>query len=350
MKINTKYLYPGMELNEEIKTYDGGLFSKGTLISKDIIDTIIKNDYSEVDILISNSFETFNGNFKEYIKNAIKDNDIELLKYISTLFSRIYHTVGFNVDLSKYTSKTYDLYDHIVNLTIFATWVGTIYNVNAPKDKIIDISELALSCMLSKYGMRCKSEVEFKKLKEHMKFWDKEKFPNIKAEDFYKYNDRVNTLYGYLLLEDFDIDENVRENILLSNEYYNNSSSPLGAKLLDYGFSSYVASLISVADTYDMLLIEGALKDKDEPFKEVVSKINKYVSEGFLNPFWTKFVLYDIPLYKEGDKVLLSDSSVAYVKSFDPKDALRPKITDRSGNIIEYKDDLRVLRLVDRTH
>ncbi len=350
MKISTKYLYPGMELNEEIKTYEGDLFSKGTLISKNIINTIIKNDYSEIDILISNSNETFNGNFKEYIKNAIKDNNIELLKYISTLFERIYHNISFNIDLSKYTSKEYDLYDHIVNMTIFATRVATLYNVNAPKDKQIDISELALSCMLSKYGKRCKNEEYFKKTREHMNFWDKEKFPNIKAEDFYKYNDRVNTLYAYILLDEFDIDENVRENILLSNEYYNNPSSPLGAKLLDYGFSSYVASLISVADTYDMLLIEGAIKDKNEPFKEVVSKINKYVSIGYLNPFWTKFILYDIPLYKEGDKVILTDSTIAYVKSYDPKDPLRPKITDKSGNIIEYKDDLRVLRLVDTSY
>ena len=347
MKINTKYLYPGMELNEEIKSYEGDLISKGTLINKDIIKTIKDNDYNEVDILISNTNETFNGNFKEYIKNAIKDNDIELLKYISTLFTRAYNTSGLKVDLSKYTSKNYDLYDHVVNMTIFASWVATLYNVNAPKDKIIDISELALSCMLSKYGKRCKDEEVFKKTREHMNFWDKEKFPNIKAEDFYKYNDRVNTLYAYILLEEFDIDENVRENILLSNEYHNNPASPLGAKLQDYGFSSYVASLISVVDTYDMLLIEGAIKDKNEPFKEVVSRINKYVSEGYLNPFWTKFVLYDIPLYKEGDKVLLTDSTIAYVKSYDPKDALRPKITDKSGNIIEYKDDLRVLRLVD---
>ncbi len=350
MKINTKYLYPGMELNEEIKSYDGDLISKGTLISEDIINTIVKNDYTEVDILISNTNETFNGNFKEYIKNAIKDNDIELLKYISTLFTRAYNTSGLKVDLSKYTSKNYDLYDHIVNMTIFASWVATIYNINAPKNELIDISELALSCMLSKYGKRCKDEEVFKKTREHMNFWDKEKFPNIKAEDFYKYNDRVNTLYAYILLEEFDIDENVRENVLLSNEYHNNSSSPLGAKLLDYGFSSYVASLISVVDTYDMLLIEGALKDKNEPFKEVVSRINKYVSEGYLNPFWTKFVLFDIPLYKEGDKVLLNDSTIAYVKSYDPKDALRPKITDKSGNIIEYKDDLRVLRLVDTSY
>ena len=350
MKINTKYLYPGMELNEEINSYEGEFYSKGTLISKDIINVITKNDYTEVDILISNSNETFNGNFKEYIKNAIKDNDIDLLKYISTLFGRAYSTSGLKVDLSKYTSKNYDLYDHIVNMTIFATWVGTLYNINAPKDKMLDISELALSCMLSKYGMRCKDESIFKRIREHMNFWDKEMYPNIKAEDFYTYNDRVNTLYAYILLEEFDIDKNVRENILLSNEYYNSSSSPLGVKLLDYGFSSYVASLINVVDTYDMLLIEGAIKDKNEPFKEVVSRINKYVSDGYLNPFWTKFVLYDIPLYREGDKVLLTDSTVAYVKSYDPKDALRPKITDKSGNIIEYKGDLRVLRLVDTSY
>ena len=99
-----------------------------------------------------------------------------------------------------------------------------------------------------------------------------------------------------------------------------------------------------------MLLIEGALKDKNEPFKEVVSRINKYVSDGYLNPFWTKFVLFDIPLYRKGDKVLLTDSSIAYVKSYDPKDALRPEITDKAGNIIEYKGDLRVLRLVDTSY
>ena len=350
MKIKAKYLYPGMELNEEINSYEGEFYSKGTLISKDIINTIIKSNYSEVDILISNSNETFNGNFKEYIKNAIKDNDIELLKYISTLFERIYSTGGLKVDLTKYTNKKYDLYDHTVNMTIFATWVGTLYNINATKNKKLDISELALSCMLSKYGIRCKDETIFKRIKEYMNTWDKEKFPNIKAEDFSKYNDRLNTLYAYILLKGFDIDENVRENILLSNEYYNNSSSPLGVKLLDYGFSSYIATLINVVDTYDMLLIEGALKDKNEPFKEIVSRINKYVSVGYLNPFWTKFVLFDIPLYRKGDKVLLTDSTIAYVKSYDPKDALRPEITDKAGNIIEYKGDLRVLRLVDTSY
>ena len=347
MHIKVDYLYPGMEVNEEVvnkETNEIVLF-KGTIIGKEDIEKLKNNNIEEVLILLSNSTDSINGNFREYMKNSIKELDIDRLKYIASLFNNLYDNTDITYDLTKYATYKFDIYDHIVNMTLYATTVAYLYNFIVPSNKAINISELALACMLSNLGNICKDKNKFELLKEVMTYIKVNDYPNLTIKAFDEYNPKYKSLYSYLLLKNYEIDENIRQIILLSSEYYNNTNGPLGILLNDEEIIKKEAALISVADTYDMLLIEGGIKDKEEPFKEIFSRLNKYVSDGFLDPFWVKYILRDIPLYKKGQKVVLSDNTIAVVCDYDSLNPLNPKVVDLNDNFILLKEDLRVLRL-----
>jgi len=322
-------LQEGMVLGEDIMgNYDILLASSGTIVTNEIIETLMKMDIKYVYVFhnIEDNGEAFIINkefFKEYFKvldyfkNIYFDarigkeiNIVKLESVISKLVQSILKDSNIIGRLRKIKVNDLYTYKHSIDVCIISTVLGKWLGFN--KQKIMDI---AIAGLLHDIG---KSKISNDILNK----------PNKLTEEEYEIikNHPVN---GYEIISSIDnVNYDILKGILQHHERIDGNGYPYGLKNEEIHI---FAKIISIADVYDAMTSNRSYSNKLSPFK-VAESIFKD-SFGHLDPYIANTFLKNISQFYVGSKVRLNNGDIGEVVFTNKYDPYRPLIKTSKGFI-----------------
>lgn len=349
MKLDIKYLVPGMELVADVYPEHNPnvyLLGRGKVLTSKDITSLRQKGITTVDVRIDDYSQTFNDVFQEMVKETIANHKLEAIKDIALKYKEIADmTEDYRIDMKKYLTHDMNPKQHGVNTVNMAIALAGTYNRIVGKSDQIPIERMAEAAMLQDIGRLAKDERVLISLDSRYSNFVKklrQKYPNIPEDILENYRSEYHALYSYLLVKDSNLESSVTRAILFHHEREKGTKGPIGVELStlsEDGLSTKMSMILKLCDMYDILLYQGKERVPEMPFKEIPQAIDKMVANGFVNPYWANMIKMVVPVYPNGVRVELSDGTIGIVYSQNSNDMLRPVVRDLKHNIIELGVD-----------
>ena len=359
MRFSIDLLIPGVMIVKDItcSTKKDFIIPAGTILTKEHINRCELRNVQYVYIKVHDKNETFSEVFNLIVAKAVKEGKIEKLKELSEIYKAYIENVNdIKFDFTKYINdrtQSMNPYKHVANVTNMVMTIAKQYNKKVPKKEQIPLEKLALASLMQDMGRIAYNPKVLSTLKiDFMTTVNnlRKDYPGIPGNILFKYLPDYHGLYGYLLSLNMDVDDTVRKTILFHQERYNNRDVGLGISLKLYRkdkLAALMAMLIRVCDVYDELLYEGPKKNKLAPFNSIPKVINLLVGKDYVYGEAVKLLFINIPLFRVGSIVRLSDNRLAIVSRIEPDNLFNPTCVDFDYRYIDMKKErLKVVTLV----
>lgn len=354
MKWNTRYLMPGMQLANDL--YSNGLnasylLPKDKILTDADIERLIRIGIEDVEVYPYE--ETFFPVFREYVLSSMNNNSVVKVKKISEIYAYIASkTTFFKFDMTRYLKEDLSSKNHSINVANMAVALASMYNKTVGQNEKIPIENMAEVSLLADVGRLAKDEKIRKVLKNKYGYLIdifKQKYHNIPDDIFKQYRSNYHSFYSYLILKGSNLDNVSLTSILLHHEKESGNNGPLGVEMskVDQNLLSVkMSKILKICDMYDILLYRAKEEKPEQPFKDIHKSLEKFVSSGLTDPYWTKLLSLIIPVYPLGEKVELSDGTIGVVSQINEFDMTNPLINDLNGNKIDLiKENLAIMSL-----
>ena len=256
---------------------------------------------------------------KENINNFIvNDEDLnvdQLLDETLTLFGENSTTISMFDMLHNMRQIDDSTYAHSVNVALICRLIGKWKNFSEK-----DMDTLTLCGLLHDIG---KSKIPNEIIGKPGKLTDSE-YEEIKKHP----------VIGYNLVKNLDIDQRIKNAVLLHHERFDGKGYPLG---LTGNEIDDFTSIVSIADVYDAMTANRCYRDGLCPF-EVIAIFEKEGLTQF-NPKYILTFLDHIANTYINNEVLLSDGSSGKIVLINKK-LTRPTIQLDNGNFINLESRL----------
>ena len=256
---------------------------------------------------------------KENINNFIvNDEDLnvdQLLDETLTLFGENSTTISMFDMLHNMRQIDDSTYAHSVNVALICRLIGKWKNFSEK-----DMDTLTLCGLLHDIG---KSKIPNEIIGKPGKLTDSE-YEEIKKHP----------VIGYNLVKNLDIDQRIKNAVLLHHERFDGKGYPLG---LTSNEIDDFTSIVSIADVYDAMTANRCYRDGLCPF-EVIAIFEKEGLTQF-NPKYILTFLDHIANTYINNEVLLSDGSSGKIVLINKK-LTRPTIQLDNGNFVNLESRL----------
>ena len=256
---------------------------------------------------------------KENINNFIaNDEDLnvdQLLDETLTLFGENSTTISMFDMLHNMRQIDDSTYAHSVNVALICRLIGKWKNFSEK-----DMDTLTLCGLLHDIG---KSKIPNEIIGKPGKLTDSE-YEEIKKHP----------VIGYNLVKNLDIDQRIKNAVLLHHERFDGKGYPLG---LTGNEIDDFTSIVSIADVYDAMTANRCYRDGLCPF-EVIAIFEKEGLTQF-NPKYILTFLDHIANTYINNEVLLSDGSSGKIVLINKK-LTRPTIQLDNGNFVNLESRL----------
>ena len=256
---------------------------------------------------------------KENINNFIvNDEDLnvdQLLDETLTLFGENSTTISMFDMLHNMRQIDDSTYAHSVNVALICRLIGKWKNFSEK-----DMDTLTLCGLLHDIG---KSKIPNEIIGKPGKLTDSE-YEEIKKHP----------VIGYNLVKNLDIDQRIKNAVLLHHERFDGKGYPLG---LTGNEIDDFTSIVSIADVYDAMTANRCYRDGLCPF-EVIAMFEKEGLTQF-NPKYILTFLDHIANTYINNEVLLSDGSSGKIVLINKK-LTRPTIQLDNGNFVNLESRL----------
>lgn len=328
--VSVSDLKVGYILQESIKTRDGkDLVTKGSVLTESIIERL-RNWYAKDDCMISvdddnidnvDNSDSIDDDVMEFDAAKFKEVQDKTIRCLEDVFSceEEASEVALNTlkpyalsmsanlkglaDIPKKVLKEQHVSTkagHCFRVAEMVVVLTNLYNNNLPKDKKISLETVCMAALLHEYGKKFEDDVvTLSRLKRRAASVFKKKFNDFSIDSNH------HTAHAYLALKD-KVSDDVRLTILGRGIPAINGKN--SSKKWIKG-----AQIIFLCDTYDTLLESVLEKDMLSPFENVISFMGQLAHNNSLDGDLYKLFLKHIPLYTDGEKVLLSSGEYAVV-------------------------------------
>lgn len=345
MKISSKYLHYGMELNEDIKELN--LFN-GQVLLNESINILKENNYDYIDIKVSSEFDTINLVIRRLIKNILESDNIDELHDLSLFLKEI---VASSKEL-KFDTGIYLRSDdnHVVNTIIIASLLAKKYNDVTEHDMQVDLESTIYAAILADIGRRAKTPDTLKFLNKEYKSEIKEfkkLVPDLKSSILSEYDSKYHPIYSYFFCKYYKTSDNVKMAVLLHHEKESGTSSLLNTPLDSQESNEYarIARILKLADLFDIIYRNNVLSNQSDPFSNIGRQIDTIVASSFVNARLANILKTIIPIYQIGMRVQLSDGTIGVVSDNDANDYNNPTLVDLNGEVIDLrKENIRIIK------
>lgn len=350
--VSINNLKPGMVISEDVFSYHGQCLAKqNTPVTLQLIEHLKFYQIASVSIFPENhgdrnsstmtarrletysqrirrspEFQRFKTDYtkkvsfmKENINNFIaNDEDLnvdQLLDETLTLFGENSTTISMFDMLHNMRQIDDSTYAHSVNVALICRLIGKWKNFSEK-----DMDTLTLCGLLHDIG---KSKIPNEIIGKPGKLTDSE-YEEIKKHP----------VIGYNLVKNLDIDQRIKNAVLLHHERFDGKGYPLGltgSEIDDF------TSIVSIADVYDAMTANRCYRDGLCPF-EVIAIFEKEGLTQF-NPKYILTFLDHIANTYINNEVLLSDGSSGKIVLINKK-LTRPTIQLDNGNFINLESRL----------
>lgn len=350
--VSINNLTPGMVISEDVYSYQGQCLAKqNTPVTLQLIEhlkfyqiasvCIFPEDHGNrtADTSMTRRMETysqrvrkspefrkFKKNYtqkvsfmKENINNFItKDEDLnvdQLLDETLNLFGENSTTISMFDMLHNMRQIDDSTYAHSVNVALICRLIGKWKNFSEK-----DMDTLTLCGLLHDIG---KSKIPNEIIGKPGRLTDSE-YEEIKKHP----------VIGYNLVKNLDIDQRVKNAVLLHHERFDGKGYPLGltgSEIDDF------TSIVSIADVYDAMTANRCYRDGLCPFEVITIFENEGLTQ--FNPKYILTFLEHIANTYINNEVLLSDGSAEKIVLINQK-LTRPTIQLDNGSFINLENRL----------
>ena len=300
--VSINNLKPGMVISEDVFSYHG------QCLAKQNTPVTFKTDYTK-------KVSFMKENINNFIVNDEDLNVDQLLDETLTLFGENSTTISMFDMLHNMRQIDDSTYAHSVNVALICRLIGKWKNFSEK-----DMDTLTLCGLLHDIG---KSKIPNEIIGKPGKLTDSE-YEEIKKHP----------VIGYNLVKNLDIDQRVKNAVLLHHERFDGKGYPLGltgSEIDDF------TSIVSIADVYDAMTANRCYRDGLCPF-EVIAMFEKEGLTQF-NPKYILTFLDHIANTYINNEVLLSDGSSGKIVLINKK-LTRPTIQLDNGNFVNLESRL----------
>lgn len=344
-KQNINDIKIGMIIGEDLyNSFDVMIIASGTIITKQVLNTIDKLDLFEIAILekeeegnkkfvivedkVQKTYESTVESFRKLFDGA-KIGEQILAEEVSEILTPMLDEVKTNPQLAK---KLWQIeacdeytYDHSVTVSMASALLGKWMGFNDAA-----INEIATAGLLHDIG-KCNIPDEILKK------------PDRLTEEEFKVMKTHSTL-GYLLLKNNKtFTDNILQGVYQHHEKYDGKGYP--NKLVGENIHLY-GRLIAIADVYSAMTSNRIYRKKMSPF--LVAKLILDYSFGYLDPTAVNVFLTNISNFYIGSIVKLNDNRIGEIILINKTNPYRPlvKIEDEYVDLAKNYD-LEIDSLID---
>lgn len=316
------------------------LFKKGTILTKDNIDNLVKfgivgvyiEDGRNNEILdyklrkesvfaIKKIFDVCENTHKILDENSIK----EIEKISEKLVENISKNKGVTVGISDLQTYDEDTYLHSLSVTVISIAIGA--ELGLDKQQLCNLGVCALMHDIGKV------EIPIELISKPGKLTDIE-FDIVKTHA---------TLGGNYIIKNDLLDKEIYLGIISHHEKYDGSGYPNGLKKKEIPI---FGRIITVADVYDALTAKRPYRQPIKPFEAI-----EYIMGGVGTSFdydVVKAFLRKIEPYSVGVHVRLSDGRKGIIMKVNHENPLRPilKIVGGDGEVLDLLSDSSLKNIV----
>ncbi len=338
----------GYEIADDVFSRYGSLVvNKSTIVNEYIrqklksfkVDRIAVFEPALLKTSVDSPKAAFVATKKKYMKgiNSVKViiNDLaagRVLDYekINEISDSFYHKMDSNFAiiecLNQIKGADEYTYSHSVNVSLYSMLIGKWLKLPESEIKLLlnagilhDVGKTKVPMeILNKRGPLTQSE--FDVIKKH-------------------------SVYGFELVKDIpDINEKVKNAVLMHHEKENGTGYPYGMK--SEGIS-YFAKIISIADVFDALTSERVYKSRLTPFDTFREFERIGIGEGHYDPSILLTFLYNISQYYIGSSVLMSTGIVGEIVYIPPHNISSPVVRDEDDYIdLSVRQDVKIVEIL----
>ena len=304
--VSINNLKPGMVISEDVFSYHGQCLAKqNTPVTLQLIEHLKFYQIASVSIFPENHGD----------RNSSTMTARRLETYSLTLFGENSTTISMFDMLHNMRQIDDSTYAHSVNVALICRLIGKWKNFSEK-----DMDTLTLCGLLHDIG---KSKIPNEIIGKPGKLTDSE-YEEIKKHP----------VIGYNMVKNLNIDQRVKNAVLLHHERFDGKGYPLGltgSEIDDF------TSIVSIADVYDAMTANRCYRDGLCPF-EVIAIFEKEGLTQF-NPKYILTFLDHIANTYINNEVLLSDGSSGKIVLINKK-LTRPTIQLDNGNFINLESRL----------
>ena len=297
------------------------------------IDTAKKNDTAhnpKADII------AFQRNYQKSV-NSVKviindlaagrglDNE-KINEISSSLYDNMKSNIAVTECLNKLKVADEYTYSHCINVSLYSMLLGKWLEL--PES---EIRLLIIAGILHDVG---KSKIPNEILNKRGPL-SKEEFEVIKTHP----------LLGYEIIKDnTDINERVKDAVLMHHEKENGTGYPYGIKSV--GISSY-AKIVSIADAYDAITSERIYKKRQTPFDTFREFERIGIVEGHYDPGILLTFIHNISQYYVGSRVMMSTGKLGEIVYVPPHDISNPVVRiDDSFIDLSAQSGIKIIQML----
>ena len=358
--ISINNLKPGMIISEDIYSYHGQCLAKrDTVITQQLIThlrfyhvasaCVFPDSYSEelLSAQILCGPETYSQHIKKtpefkkfrlhydqkvdflkdningFIKNDAELNVDELLNETISLFSKNSTTISMFDMLHNMRQIDDSTYAHSINVSLISRLIGKWVDFSEK-----DLNILTLCGLLHDIG---KAKISNRIIGKPGKLTDEE-YEEVKKHP----------IIGYHLVHGLNIDQRVKNAVLLHHERFDGRGYPFGLK--GYEIDDF-SSIIAIADVYDAMTANRCYRNGLCPFEVIAMFENEGLTS--FNPKYILTFLQHIANTYINNEVLLNDGSRGKIILINPK-LTRPTVQLTNGRFLnlETRPDLFVQSII----
>ena len=320
----------GMILAEDIIHNGAKLASRNTVLNSYIIDKLISFGELKVSVYVTEDIDNLdknNYNIMKKFENEYVVNTHLMKRVLNELISASKVNIKDVLRISKSIVNYLDepnvivkclnslkeadeyTYTHCLNVAIYSMLIAKWMNLSF--ESIIEVIQAALLHDIGKIKINNGILNKPSRL-------TKEEFDEIKKH----------AILGYTIVNKYDdLNDNIKEGILMHHERIDGSGYPFGKKGIDITLS---AKIVAVADTFDAMTSNRVYKKGVTPFKAFLMFITEGINQYDISVIFA--FLENISAYYIGMKVELEDGRVGEIMYIPPNDVLNP--------IVKFDDEL----------
>ena len=314
--VSINNLKPGMVISEDVFSYHGQCLAKqNTPVTLQLIEHLKFYQIASVSIFPEN--------------HGDRNSSTMTARRLETYSQRIRRSPEFQRFKTDYTKKVSFMKENInnfiandedLNVDQLLDETLTLFGENSTTISMFDMDTLTLCGLLHDIG---KSKIPNEIIGKPGKLTDSE-YEEIKKHP----------VIGYNLVKNLDIDQRIKNAVLLHHERFDGKGYPLG---LTGNEIDDFTSIVSIADVYDAMTANRCYRDGLCPF-EVIAIFEKEGLTQF-NPKYILTFLDHIANTYINNEVLLSDGSSGKIVLINKK-LTRPTIQLDNGNFVNLESRL----------
>ncbi len=257
---------------------------------------------------------------------AGKGLDYEKINEISdSLYENMYSNFSIIECLNQIKSSDEYTYSHCVNVSLYSMLIGKWLKL--PENEIMLLLNAGI---LHDVG----------KSKVPMEILNKRGPLTLREFDVIK----KHSVYGFEIIKDIpDINENVKNAVLMHHEKENGTGYPFGA--IGTGIS-YHTKIISIADVFDALTSERVYKNRLTPFDTFREFERIGIGEGYYDPGILLTFLYNISQYYIGSRVMMNTGKLGEIIYIPPHNISNPVVRVEGDYIdLSVRQDMKIVEM-----